>query len=146
MVGQTWAEYVPKIPGLKTGAGFRHQNFFFLPDKVQPLEPFATEGCSGLQAPKYLTRTKWKPCFPGYQFRPKVMTRPNLTLELGVHHVFETLPGFSGNVKVPTDVAIMGHYRIMPPDNCMQQKKIPVVKNWASKYSKQLHQYICDIS
>ena len=146
MAGKTWAESVPKIPGLMTGAGFKHQNSFFLPDKVQPQIPFANESCGGLQVPKYLTRTKRLPCFPGYNYRSKSMTRPNLTLEVAIHDVCQTLHGYSGGVHVPASVAILGHFRNEVPKDCIQQRKPPVVEDWASKYSKQLHQYMCTIT
>ncbi len=143
--GTRWEETVKKIPGLEKGGGFKHQNSFFLPDKQQPPVNFSLDDCDGLDLPKYLTRTKILPCFPGYNYRSKPMTRPRLTLEVAVHDVCQTLHGYSGAVQVPTNVAILGHFRNEIPKDCKDQRKDPVIQNWAMKYSNELHKWMCSI-
>ena len=140
--GNSWAEIVNMIPQLNQGAGFKYENAFFTPDKI-PSSVNLTNYCGHLKIPKYLTRTVRLPCFPGYSYRSKLMTKPSLTLEVSIHNVCATMPGYSGSIPVPSRLAILGHFRNQIPEDCISQRKKTVPDLWASKYTDRLHQEIC---
>ena len=138
-----WADMVTNIPYLKVGAGFKYHNAFFTLDKAAPDVKFLTNNCGNLKVPKYLTRTKRLPCYNGYKYRPKLMTKPRLTLEVGVHDVCVVMPGYSTSLPVPTRLAILGHFRNNIPEDCIKLKRTPATELWASKYADRLHEEMC---
>ena len=143
--GNNWSDIVRDIPGLKKGAGFVYQHSIFTLDKVIPSVKFP-DNCGDFNVSKYLTRTKILPCFLGYTYKTKVMTKPRLTLEADIHHICVVMPGYSNSIKVPPSLAILGHFRNQIPQGCINERRKPVINMWASKYADRLHKEMCCIN
>ena len=115
----SWTDMVDAFKTPENVSEFVFQNSFFVSsEKTQQLQ-----NCSNKPVPKYFARTQRITCFPGYTYRPKLMSRPRFIFEPSVHWSCAKVAGHNNTYAVPPEQGILGHYRPVIPNECLHKPK-----------------------
>ena len=117
----TWGDMITGLAAKEDVSSYTFQNnFFTLPkDHKEPV----IDNCSNRIVPKYFTRTDSHECYPGHGYRPKVMYVARHVYEPNIHWPCQRVAGYGGNINVPPEMALLGHFRTEVPDDC---KALPI--------------------
>ena len=133
--------YMDMIKNIRTSSdthSFRFLNRFFAVSKSQaPTIP----DCNGLTLPKYFHQTNQLNCLYNINFRPKYIMRPQLVIQVAVHGVCQVIKG--KEYRVPTSLAILGHFRNSIPNDCKDRSTTKQVA--LLKYQSRVTQQMCII-
>ncbi|XP_014282306.1 beta-1,4-galactosyltransferase galt-1 isoform X2 [Halyomorpha halys] len=131
---QQFMEWMGTRLNTKSTGSYSFQNAFFYlqwPDDESLTEdPFENSLIS-------LTKTRRRAKLHPHKQRSKYICRPEYVIEAGNHFVWEFVPGH-GTVNVPSDAAILNHYRVCEfgGDDCI--KSASVVDRTAFRYRERL--------
>ena len=135
----SWSEMVQGLKPTPATSSFKFQNAFFV--ETEKGKQATIPNCSNQTVPKYFSRTRHHTCFLGYSYRVKQMSRARFIYLHNIHAVCNRVKGHSTNVNVGPEVALLGHYRIIVPDNCKQSR---TVSNTAAlKFEETVTRRIC---
>ena len=111
-----WPDMVASLKQNPTVTALKFENAFFT--EPSPPQQNPPSFCPDVPLPKYFSRTKHYKCFPGYNYRPKIMSRARYILEPNIHYTCKTVSGYGGKYNVPSSIAMLGHYRTTVPNDC----------------------------
>ena len=135
----SWSEMLQDMPQREKHATYLFQNAFFGMKNVRPL--VTAPVCGNFSFSKYFTKTDRYICFPGYNYRTKLMTRPRFVLEAAIHYTCSVISGYEKTLLVPDTVAFIAHYRDPIPDDCINKQTR--VDNSVLKYSEGFSMEMC---
>ncbi|XP_024080390.1 uncharacterized protein LOC106668281 isoform X2 [Cimex lectularius] len=131
---QEFIEWMGTRINTKNTGSFSFQNAFFYlqwpDDKSLSNDPFESSLTT-------LRKTRRRLKLHPHKQRSKYICRPEHVIEAGNHFVWEFIPGH-GTVNVPSDAAILNHYRVCEfgGDDCV--KSVSVVDRTAFRYKEKL--------
>ena len=135
----SWSEMVQGLKPTPATSSFKFQNAFFVDTKKD--KQATIPNCSNRTVPKYFSKTRHHTCWPGFHYRNKLMARARYVYSYGVHSICKRLVGHADNIFVPPEVALLGHYRLTVPEDCV---KSPTVSNTAAlKFEGNITRRIC---
>uniref|UniRef100_A0A4P6DBV3 Glycosyltransferase family 92 protein n=3 Tax=Rhodnius prolixus TaxID=13249 RepID=A0A4P6DBV3_RHOPR len=131
---QQFMQWMSTRLNTKSTGSYSFQNAFFYlqwPDDVTLSdEPFESSLTT-------LRKTRRRAKLHPHKQRSKYICRPEFVIEAGNHFVWEFVPGH-GTLNVPSDAAILNHYRVCEfgGDDCV--KSASVIDRTAYRYKKRL--------
>ena len=135
-----WPDLIDSLDTSESIASYYFQNRFFIGNKGSKKEP-VLDNCYNTPVPKYFTKTNRIECQPGYDYRPKLISRPKYVFEPSIHWICSKVKDHGGDVMVKPETAILGHYRNVIPTDCAG--KPSHVDEGAKRFMDQLTENIC---